>query len=251
MPVASRAAGRGPDLTSIHTRFAAVMASRPLWPALLVTVLITALRFASTVDSDVAWQLWIAHRMHAGARLYRDIIEVNPPLWFWMVLPVDRVATLLHVRAESVLVTAIGGIVMLSLAATNSLLGHIAPFRRAMLLAYAALTLAAIPWMHLGQREQIPLIAALPYAARIAVRPVRAIRIGDAGVRRPPRSPSCPSPGALQRCFDDGGIRVHRSLFHPVQRLALPRHSAARLRLAGTCGAARRNRGSAEIAACT
>ena len=40
--------------------------------------------------SDVAWQLWIARRMHAGANLYRDIIETNPPLWFWMALPVDR-----------------------------------------------------------------------------------------------------------------------------------------------------------------
>src|SRR5438067_45505 len=170
MSAASSVAGRRPDSNSIPARLAAVIASRPLWPALLITILITALRFASTVDSDVAWQLWIAHRMHAGARLYRDIIEVNPPLWFWMALPVDRVATLLHVRAESVLITAIGGIVMLSLAATDSLLGHIAPLRRAMLLAYAALTLAAMPWMHLGQREQIALIGTLPYAALIAAR---------------------------------------------------------------------------------
>src|SRR5438477_6952023 len=103
------------------------MTARPLWPALLITILITALRFASTVDSDVAWQLWIAHRMHAGARLYTDIIEVNPTLWFWMALPVDRVATLLHVRAEAVLITAIGAIVTLSLAATNRLPGHIPP----------------------------------------------------------------------------------------------------------------------------
>ncbi len=42
-----------------------------------------------TVDPDVAWQLWIAHQVNHGGRLYRDMVEVNPPLWFWMALPVD------------------------------------------------------------------------------------------------------------------------------------------------------------------
>jgi hypothetical protein len=39
-----------------------------------------------------------------------------------------------------------------------------------MFLAYAALVLAALPWMHVGQREQIVLIGALPYAALAAAR---------------------------------------------------------------------------------
>ncbi len=67
----------------------AAMASRPLAVALAITALITVLRLSGTVDSDVAWQLWIAGRIHAGANLYTDIVETNPPLWFWMAVPVD------------------------------------------------------------------------------------------------------------------------------------------------------------------
>ena len=68
MTVASTAAAP-PQPTP--ARFAAVMASRPLAVAIAVTALITAARLTGTVDSDVAWQLWTASRIHAGARLYR------------------------------------------------------------------------------------------------------------------------------------------------------------------------------------
>lgn len=151
-------------------RVIAFMASRPLGVALLVTAVVTALRVTGTVDSDVAWQLWIAGRIHAGATLYRDIVEINPPLWFWMALPVDRAATILHVRAETVLIIGMGALVALSLAAADRFLQHLAAGRRALLLSYAALILMAMPWVHIGQREQIVLIGTLPYATLIAAR---------------------------------------------------------------------------------
>src|SRR5437763_9610513 len=151
-------------------RLAAVVTAHPLWLALALTALVTAFRATGTVDSDTAWQLWIAGRIHAGAHLYRDIIETNPPLWFWMALPLDRIATLLHVRIEAVLVTAIGALVALALTASKRLLSQVAPLRRALLLGYCALALAAMPWMHVGQREQIVLIGSLPYCALIGSR---------------------------------------------------------------------------------
>jgi hypothetical protein len=151
-------------------RFAAFMEPRPLAVTLVVTALITALRVTGTVDSDVAWQLWIAGRIHAGAILYRDIMETNPPLWFWMALPVDRVATVLHLPAETVLISVMGTMVALALAATDRLLRHVPAGRRTLLLAYGALILMAMPWIHVGQREQIVLIGTLPYAALIAAR---------------------------------------------------------------------------------
>ena len=151
-----------PPPTIADARIAGARAWHPLWVALTLTVIATALRLVDTVDSDVAWQLWIAHRIHAGANLYTDIIEVNPPLWFWMALPIDRLATLAHLRAETVLILTLGGAVALSLAATNRLLEHIPVRTRAMLLGYAALALTTMPWMHVGQREQIVLIGTLP-----------------------------------------------------------------------------------------
>src|ERR687889_622288 len=107
----------------------AAMASRPLSVALVVLGLITSLRLTGTVDSDVAWQLWIAGRMHDASDLYRDIIETNPPLWFWMARPIERLSALLHLRIETVLIVAIGGVVALSLAATARLITHVDPGR--------------------------------------------------------------------------------------------------------------------------
>src|SRR5690349_5890547 len=95
------------------------IASRPLWVALALTAVLTLFRLSGTVDSDVAWQLWIARRLHEGADLYRDIIETNPPLWFWMALPVDRLAAILGVRVDSALIAVMGGLAALSLAATS------------------------------------------------------------------------------------------------------------------------------------
>ena len=148
----------------------AVMASRPLLVALVIIALISVSRLGDTVDSDVAWQLWIAQQVRGGASLYRDIIEVNPPLWFWMALPIDRAAAALHIRPEPVLAAAVGMFAALALAATDRLLRQITPPRRALLLGYAALCLLAMPWVHLGQREQLVLIGTLPYAALIAAR---------------------------------------------------------------------------------
>jgi hypothetical protein len=144
--------------------------ANPLGAALILTLLITALRLGGGVDSDVASQLWIAQRIHEGATLYRDVVEVNPPLWFWMALPVDRVARLSHLPAAGVLIGVFGLVVSLALAATNRLLSDLPPMRRSMFLAYAAVVLAAMPWMHIGQREQIVLIGSLPYAALAAAR---------------------------------------------------------------------------------
>ena len=147
-----------------------VMASRPLSAALLVVALITALRLTGTVDSDVAWQLWIAGRMHDGADLYRDIIETNPPLWFWMAVPVERAAALLHVSIESALIIVMSAIGALSLAATSGFIRHLTASRQTMFLCVAALMLCGMPWMHVGQREQLVLIGALPYSALVAAR---------------------------------------------------------------------------------
>ena len=152
------------------SRTASVLTRNPLATAFVVVAVTTFLRLSGTVDSDVSWQLWIAHQVNAGAQLYRDIIEVNPPLWFWMALPVDRVATLLHARSDHVLIVAIGCLVALSLVATDRLLPPLERRRRTLLHAYASLILAAMPGMQVGQREQLVLLATIPYAALVSAR---------------------------------------------------------------------------------
>src|SRR5436190_19375388 len=129
-------------------RLGAALVSRPAIVAVFVVLIVTALRLGGGVDSDVASQLGTAQRIHEGARLYRDIVEVNPPLWFWMALPIERLAAFLHLPATSVLIAAFGLIAALALAATDRLVSHFATTHRTLFLAYAALILAALPWVH-------------------------------------------------------------------------------------------------------
>lgn len=120
--------------------------------------------------TDVAWQFWVAHRLRDGAVFYRDIMETNPPLWFWMAMPVDAAASLTGIRPETMLVFALGAAAATSLAATERLTDNLPMLRRIALLILATLLMLAVPFGDTGQREQYALIAAIPYAALAAAR---------------------------------------------------------------------------------
>lgn len=148
----------------------AAMTAKPQVVAFAVIAAVVFVRATGTVGPDVSWQLWIAHELNGGAGLYRDIIEANPPLWFWMAMPVDRLASVIHIRADHLLILIIGCFAALSLAATDRILASISNQGRTLLLTYAALVILAMPWLQFGQREQIVLIGTLPYAALIGAR---------------------------------------------------------------------------------
>lgn len=143
------------------------------WPEALgvLFVLAITLSFLRTEPCpDVAWQLWVAHQLRYGARFYVDIIEPNPPLWFWMAIPVDWAAGVLDARPGVILVAATGFAAALSLVASGRLLAIMPASRRAALLAYGALALVLMPLADMAQREQFVLFAALPYALLVAAR---------------------------------------------------------------------------------
>ena len=158
------------DQGSRASRLLRLLSTSPLRLKIAIVVLAVAVRAFGTVGADVSCQLWTAHQLNHGVRLYRDIMEVNPPLWFWMAMPVDWFASLIHIRSDHVLILVMGALAALSLAATDRFLDSIATQRRALVLAYAALVLAVMPWLQFGQREQIALIATVPYAALIGAR---------------------------------------------------------------------------------
>jgi hypothetical protein len=149
---------------------ALAFAARPEVLAILLLAILAAFRAQGSVEPDVSWQLWVADRIHHGARLYRDIVEVNPPLWYWMAIPVDALARFLTVRPDALLILIMAVAAALSVVATARLLPPIAANRRRLLLAYAALILLGMPWVHVGQREQILLIGAVPYIALVTAR---------------------------------------------------------------------------------
>src|SRR5690348_5651478 len=96
---------------------ARILCARPLVTALCVLAIAVVLRSLGSVDADVAWQLWIGRQLNAGAHLYRDIVETNPPLWFWMAMPIERLSALVHLRSDHVLILLIGAAAAVSVVA--------------------------------------------------------------------------------------------------------------------------------------
>jgi hypothetical protein len=122
------------------------------------------------ITHDVVWQYWVARQIANGAVLYRDIWEINPPLWFWSAVPIHRVAEWLHMPPLRLLVAIIVGAGALS-ALLTALLTEVASSiaRLAMMLLVFWLVII-MPIYDFGQREQLALICSLPYAALIARR---------------------------------------------------------------------------------
>lgn len=119
------------------------------------------------VNHDVAWFLFAARDWLAGARLYIDLVEVNPPLNFYLTLPALWLADLLgindgngHYVAVALIFLAILG---WSAAILRGRFGWSAG-RRALVLAGIGLG-AMLPSLDgLGQREQVMVLTFLPWA---------------------------------------------------------------------------------------
>lgn len=119
---------------------------------------------------DVVWQLWIARQIANGAMLYRDILELNPPLWFWSAVPLDWAGRILDVSPGRLLVQVV--IIGATLSALT--FGALAEperlvYRAGLMVAVFAFEIV-VPLYDFGQREQLALICALPYAALLARR---------------------------------------------------------------------------------
>ncbi len=143
------------------------------WPELLLGLLLLLslpLLWRMPISHDVVWQMWIARQLNGGVRLYTDILEINPPLWFWMAMPVERLAQVLDIPAAQAIVTAVLALAGLALALLAALLADESPRRRAVLLGAAFAALVVIPLSEFAQREHIALIAALPYLVLAARR---------------------------------------------------------------------------------
>lgn len=153
--------------------FSAKKISNDMWVLLATTTMAVGSFFAvanSRLTHDVVWQLWIARQIANGTRLYTDIIEINPPLWFWMGLAIHKIAALIDSPPALILKVAIIGWAALAVLLADSV-NERAPLKSRLTIALASFVIIAIlPGYDFGQREQITLIATLPYAALIGSR---------------------------------------------------------------------------------
>jgi hypothetical protein len=146
---------------------------RRYWPEFTVALVWLAGLLLSpliTVSPDIHWQLWIGRHLNAGVPLYDWIMEVNPPLWYWMAQPVSALADGLSLAPERVMVTALFGLIALALVLSALLLRDLPPRQRAGLLSAILLGTGLMHLTDFGQREHEALIGIVPYALLVARR---------------------------------------------------------------------------------
>jgi len=143
----------------------------PAWPlavALLLVVAAGCLLWNAELVNDVAWQLWVARQLAHGITLYTDIIEVNPPLWFWAAIPVVDLAQLLGVSSYHVLIPSVLALDIVALLLVRRLCRDLQS-GVLIVLGFPVITLFAFLDVF-GQREHLTLIAIMPYLVLVARR---------------------------------------------------------------------------------
>jgi hypothetical protein len=151
------------------------------WQSLTVIFLIAALAIGVIVPvPDVSWLLIVAERVLHGQQLYSQVLEVNPPLSVLLYMPpaflADRLGIEPEVATAGLSVLAIACSIGLSAAILKPVMGG-DPARGWKLVATAAFVLGVMPAAAFAQREQIAVMALLPFVATTMLR---------AGGRRPP-----------------------------------------------------------------
>jgi hypothetical protein len=140
-----------------------------LLPRLSILVILVSLvaEFRSLPTPDVAFYLYATGRILDGARLYVDVVEVNPPLVFAMDVPAVLVSRWLHIPDILAYRGFVVGIAAISLALSQGSLrtlcaGSPAP-TRGLLNFLLVLALFAVPGEAFGQREHLMFALVLPY----------------------------------------------------------------------------------------
>ena len=145
------------------------------WPELAAAAALVAsvaLLRGVPIGHDAVWQMWIARQLAHGARLYSDVLEVNPPLWFWMAVPLQHAAELTGGSPREVLKYAFFGALGLSLTLIALLRPGEPNVRAGMYLGLLlAATIMVLP--DFGQREQYTLLAAAPLVVLVGMRAER------------------------------------------------------------------------------
>jgi hypothetical protein len=164
----------------------------PMPPILigLVFAIAIVLRQIVPLNTDVSWLLVIGERMLDGQQLYRDIIEINPPMAAFAYLPGVALARFLGVDPRHVIDAQLLLLAAASLFAVSRILRlspAMAPFRSGAFAVWAAAVVTILPMHVFAQREHIALLTFLPALAVYALRsnreplPLWAILIAGAG----------------------------------------------------------------------
>ncbi|HET8624039.1 MAG TPA: hypothetical protein VFM14_10790 [Gemmatimonadales bacterium] len=148
---------------------------RPLWLLLGALIALTlAADCARVARADMAFLLYAAGAWLDGAKLYRDVVEINPPLVIWLNAPIVALARALGVSELRLYSFAVAGTMTALLvyggrvARRFALRAH--PELQAWLLLGTAIALFPLARADFGQREHIVLGLMLPYVLLVVAR---------------------------------------------------------------------------------
>jgi hypothetical protein len=133
-----------------------------------------ALYLLPPLNGDVAAILYFADRMLSGDRLYVDLVDVNPPLIFWLNLAPAWLARALGASPATVFVALVLALHAVSLALCRTALRRLdetrGPAARTLVPLALLTALLIVPGECFGQRGHIMMVLALPYLAVTALR---------------------------------------------------------------------------------
>jgi putative flippase GtrA len=141
-------------------------------PALVAIGALFVLQFivraGAQLNHDVAWYLYSAGGILDGAKLYVDIVEVNPPLGIWTFLPVAWLSRAFGLDTGLALATFMLSACAVSLLLLSRILRSVADCPPAFIdgfLILAAFLLLFEPASAFGQREHLLILLTLPWFA--------------------------------------------------------------------------------------
>lgn len=136
-----------------------------------------AIFWGITLNYDTAWFLIATRKWLGGAALYSDLMELNPPLMFYLTAPAIWIADLTGMTDSNAQLTFVALLMFASLSWCFRLLADrqgLAPRRRVLLLCAIAAaliipTLRGFGGVDVAQREQTMLILLMPWVIGLLV----------------------------------------------------------------------------------
>jgi hypothetical protein len=166
------------------------LAPMPLLLIGVVFAIAIGLRRLVPLNTDVSWLLVIGERMLDGQHLYRDIIEINPPMAAFAYLPGVALARVLGVDPRHVIDAQLLLLAAASLFAVSRIVRlspSLSPMNWGPLAIWAAAVVTILPMHVFAQREHMAMLTFLPALAVYAMRsnrepvPLWAILIAGVG----------------------------------------------------------------------
>lgn len=134
---------------------------------LLLSLLAAFWHAALPLNHDVAWVLQGAGKLLDGARFGRDVVDVNPPMAWWIAAVPVQIGGMIGLEPAIAFTLFVIGFSLLSVWLTGVALRGtgLTIIARSLVLVASAVTLVIVPGYDFGQREHLMVIVTLPYLA--------------------------------------------------------------------------------------